>query len=37
MKKHIMGIDGGNSITDICIFDEAGEFIYYKRFGACSH
>lgn len=37
MKKYIIGIDGGNSKTDICIFDQDGEFICHKRFGTCSH
>lgn len=37
MSKYIMGIDGGNSKTDICIFDDAGNFITHQRFGSCSH
>ena len=37
MKKYLLGVDGGNTKTDICIFDESGNFISHMRFGTCSH
>lgn len=37
MSKYLLGVDGGNTKTDICIFDDSGNFISHKRFPTCSH
>lgn len=37
MKKYIVGVDGGNTKTDIFLFDTDCNLIDNHRFGTCSH
>lgn len=37
MSKYILGVDGGNTKTDVFLFTEDGTFAAHERFGTCSH